>query len=50
MTTLYGVPIANGILTCDTEEQVAQRIEQKSIDCAQVTVQMARWMDAIDEG
>jgi 6,7-dimethyl-8-ribityllumazine synthase len=45
-----GVPIANGILTCDTEDQVAQRIEQKSIDCAQVAVQMARLMDAIDEG
>ncbi|HUU74150.1 MAG TPA: 6,7-dimethyl-8-ribityllumazine synthase [Burkholderiales bacterium] len=45
-----GVPIANGILTCDTEQQVAERIEQKATDCAQVAVQMARLMDAIDEG
>jgi len=45
-----GVPVANGILTCDTEEQVAQRIKQKATDCAQVAVQMARLMEAIDEG
>ena len=45
-----GVPIANGILTCDTEEQVAERIEQKATDCALVAVQMARLLEAIDEG
>lgn len=45
-----GVPVANGILTCDTEEQVAERIEQKATDCAQVAVQMARLMETIDEG
>ena len=45
-----GVPVANGILTCDTEQQVAERIEQKATDCAQVAVQMARLMEAIDEG
>ena len=44
------VPIANGILTCDTEEQIAERIEQKATDCAQVAVQMARLLEAIDEG
>lgn len=45
-----GVPIANGILTCETEEQVAERIQQKGTDCARVAVQMARLMEAIDEG
>ena len=45
-----GVPVANGILTCNTEDQVLARVEQKSIDCAQVAVQMARLMEAIDEG
>ena len=45
-----GVPVANGILTCDTEEQVAERMEQKATDCAQVAVQMARLLEAIDEG
>lgn len=45
-----GVPVANGILTCDTEEQAMQRTAQKGTDCAQVAVQMARLMEAIDEG
>ncbi len=45
-----GVPVANGILTCESEEQVLERLQQKAIDCAQVAVQMARLMEAIDEG
>lgn len=44
-----GVPIANGILTCDTEQQAEERIERKALDCAQVAVQMSRLMEAIDE-
>lgn len=45
-----GVPVANGILTCNTQDQVLARVERKAIDCAQVAVQMARLMEAIDEG
>jgi len=45
-----GVPIANGILTCDTQQQAKERITQKGADCAQVAVQMARLMEAIDDG
>ena len=45
-----GVPVANGILTCDTRQQALERVEQKGTDCAQVAVQMARLMEAIDEG
>jgi 6,7-dimethyl-8-ribityllumazine synthase len=44
-----GVPIANGILTCDTEEQAAARVQQKGVDCARAAVEMARLMKAIDE-
>lgn len=44
-----GVPIANGILTCDTEQQADVRTERKALDCAQAAVQMARLMEAIDE-
>jgi 6,7-dimethyl-8-ribityllumazine synthase len=44
-----GIPVANGILTCDTEEQVRARIEQKAADCARAAVEMARLMRAIDE-
>ena len=45
-----GVPVANGILTCESEQQARDRIERKGIDCAQVAVQMARLMEAIDDG
>ena len=45
-----GVPVANGILTCDTRQQALERVEQKGTDCAQVAVQMARLMEAVDEG
>ena len=36
-----GVPIANGILTTDTEEQALARVRQKGADCAEVAVEMA---------
>ncbi|MFH1604345.1 MAG: 6,7-dimethyl-8-ribityllumazine synthase [Pseudomonadota bacterium] len=36
-----GIPIANGILTTDTEEQAMARIVQKGGDCAEVAVEMA---------
>lgn len=44
-----GIPIANGILTCDTEEQAQARTRQKGVDCARAAVEMARLMKAIDE-
>jgi len=36
-----GVPIANGVLTTDTEEQAMQRVQQKGGDCAEAAVEMA---------
>ena len=36
-----GVPIANAILTVDTEEQAHQRMHDKGRDAAQVAVEMA---------
>jgi len=36
-----GIPVANGILTADTEEQAAKRAAQKGKDCAEVAVEMA---------
>lgn len=36
-----GVPVANGILTTDTEEQAIARVAQKGSDCAEVAVEMA---------
>jgi len=36
-----GIPVANGILTTDTEEQAQARATQKGKDCAEVAVEMA---------
>lgn len=36
-----GIPVANGILTADTEEQARKRAAQKGKDCAEVAVEMA---------
>ena len=43
-----GVPIANGILTTDTEAQAEARAAPKGRDCAEVAVEMARLARAID--
>jgi 6,7-dimethyl-8-ribityllumazine synthase len=44
-----GIPIANGILTTNTEEQAQARAAEKGRDCARVAVEMARLMRQIDE-
>ena len=36
-----GLPIANGILTCDTDEQANVRVAVKGADCARAVVEMA---------
>ncbi|HEX9193845.1 MAG TPA: 6,7-dimethyl-8-ribityllumazine synthase [Burkholderiales bacterium] len=36
-----GIPVANGILTTDTEDQARARAAQKGRDCAEVAVEMA---------
>ena len=38
-----GMPIANGILTCDTDEQAIARVKQKGADCAMAAVEMANF-------
>lgn len=37
-----GVPIINGVLTCENAEQVRARMAQKGTDCATIAVEMAR--------
>jgi len=44
-----GVPIANGILTCDTDEQAEVRMQPKGADCAQAAVEMANLQKALFE-
>jgi 6,7-dimethyl-8-ribityllumazine synthase len=36
-----GLPVANGVLTTDTEEQALARVAQKGSDCAEAAVEMA---------
>lgn len=43
-----GVPIANGILTTDTEEQAQQRAQAKGSDCAEVAVEMANLLRKLE--
>ena len=42
-----GVPIANGILTTETDAQAEARVQQKGRDCAEVAVEMANLLRAI---
>jgi 6,7-dimethyl-8-ribityllumazine synthase len=44
-----GVPIANGILTTENEEQARARVAEKGADCAAAAVEMARLLQTIDE-
>jgi 6,7-dimethyl-8-ribityllumazine synthase len=36
-----GLPIANGVLTCETDEQAQVRAQVKGADCARAVVEMA---------
>ena len=36
-----GLPIANGVLTCETDEQAQVRVQVKGADCARAVVEMA---------
>lgn len=38
-----GIPIANGILTCEMDEQAVERLEIKGRDCARCAVEMANY-------
>ena len=45
----YGVPIANAILTTDTEDQARVRVVEKGRDAARTAVEMANLLWALDE-
>lgn len=44
-----GVPVANGILTCEDDDQAIARMKPKGTDCAQAAVEMANLMKALSE-
>ncbi len=43
-----GIPIANGLLTCETDEQAEVRMLPKGTDCAQAAVEMANLQKALN--
>ncbi len=45
----FGIPIGNGILTCDTDAQALARMEQKGAEAVQAALELAGLFDAIDE-
>ncbi len=44
-----GIPVANGILTCENEEQAHARTREKGSDCARTVIEVANLLRAIDE-
>lgn len=44
-----GIPIANGILTCETDEQAHARTREKGADCARTAIEMANLLRSVDE-
>jgi 6,7-dimethyl-8-ribityllumazine synthase len=45
----FGIPIGNGILTTETEEQARVRADAKGFEAAQAALELANLLDAIDE-
>ena len=43
-----GIPVANGVLTTENEEQAMARAAQKGRDCAQAAVEMANLLVALE--
>jgi 6,7-dimethyl-8-ribityllumazine synthase len=43
----FGIPIGNGILTCDTEMQAKARMDEKGYEAAQVALELANLLGAI---
>ncbi|MYZ42635.1 6,7-dimethyl-8-ribityllumazine synthase [Schauerella aestuarii] len=43
-----GIPVANGVLTTETEAQAQERAAGKGRDCAQVAVEMANLVAALE--
>ena len=46
----FGIPIGNGILTCDSDAQAQARMDQKGFEAAMAAIEMANLMRAIDGG
>ena len=45
----FGIPIANAVLTTETDEQAEVRMAEKGADAARVAIEMANLASAMDE-
>jgi len=45
----FGMPIGNGILTCDTDAQAVARTDSKGREAALAALELANLLDAIDD-
>ncbi len=45
----FHIPVANGVLTVETDEQAEGRAQEKGRDCAKVAVEMANLLFVIDD-
>jgi 6,7-dimethyl-8-ribityllumazine synthase len=45
----FGIPIGNGILTCDTDAQALVRMDAKGYEAAQAALELANLSDALDD-
>ena len=44
----FGIPIGNGVLTCDTDAQAVARMDAKGYEAAMAALELANLLDAID--
>jgi 6,7-dimethyl-8-ribityllumazine synthase len=45
----FGIPIGNGILTCETDAQALARMDTKGYEAAQAALELANLSDALDD-
>jgi 6,7-dimethyl-8-ribityllumazine synthase len=45
----FGIPVGNGILTTNTDEQALLRCETKGFEAAQAALELANLLEAIDD-
>ena len=45
----FGIPIGNGILTCDTDDQARARMTTKGSEAAQAALEIANLFDDLDD-
>ena len=45
----FGIPIGNGILTCETDAQALARMDAKGFEAAMAALELANLSDALDD-